>query len=192
MTQYVRASYLVVLLIVAAYHVAADAQVKRWAVVGGSPCCGAPAHFPRYLDANEACKKELPLGPHPLPCWVNHTETMVAEIVPAHAGAAACVHLATCLCGDCLIGSPDNPDNTKWIGTGANAIADELPCPEGEVMHLGRCMAESAKGKGVCPDCDNVRGNPANVGSGNKYQGETIYRSATLELVLYYNSQVGG
>ena len=113
MTKIARAFYLAVLLLITAWHASTDAQVRRWAHVQGSPCCGAPAHFNRYLDANEACQKETPTGPPPA-CWVYHQGTIVAAGGPQPTGGvAACAFLATCVCGNCLIGTPDNPSNTK-------------------------------------------------------------------------------
>ena len=57
---------------------------------------------------------------------------------------------------------------------------------------LGLCYTNTPKGKGS-PSPTVCRGNPCNVGSGNKFQTEPVYANApaTLRFALVYNSQPG-
>ena len=194
MIRIARVIYLAVLLAIGVlgWQTSADAQqTRRWGVVTGDPQGTIPPETFKYPDAVEACKQENPVPP-PSQCvvYTPGSVTVSGGNPNPPQNALLCVVQRTCLCGDCLILPPDNPSNTKFVGTGRSAVATTLPCPSG-TDYLGRCDPDPAKAKGVCTDCDLAKANPANIGSGNKYQGEVIYRSATLELVLYYNSQVG-
>ena len=183
-----RLSVLLLLLILAA---PANAQVRLYGVFNGDPCCGVPPDILKYLDADEACRSERAAGASST-CRTVHQGTVSAWGGPHPATSVSCRVLTTCNCGDCLIGQPGDPANTKWENLYGNAVWGSPACPSGTTRYLGQCVADPAKDKGPCKDCDLARANPVNVGSGNKYQGEAIYRSATLELVLFYNSQTGG
>src|SRR5437667_360354 len=159
---------------------------KVWEAHTGDPCCGLPDSFYKYLDANEACRKEVPL-PAPSACLINQHD-MRNSAGPQTLGA--CVFNQTCICDFCS--GPGSDDGVSFGGkfTGFKTQA----CPDGTTEHLGLCVQDSPKGKGPCVDCENLaRANPVNIGSGNKYQSETVYRAASgqLELVLFYNSQAG-
>ena len=159
---------------------------KVWEAHTGDPCCGLPDSFYKYLDANEACRKEVPL-PAPSACLINQHD-MRNSAGPQTLGA--CVFNQTCICDFCS--GPGSDDGVTFGGkfTGFKTQA----CPDGTTEHLGLCVQDSPKGKGPCVDCENLaRANPVNIGSGNKYQSETVYRAASgqLELVLFYNSQAG-
>jgi YD repeat-containing protein len=159
-----------------------------WEVHVGDPCCGVPDEEYKYLDANEACQKGVPLPPDNS-CNIN-ARNMRNNNGPQMIGA--CVHDSTCVCGACQVGP--EPGNTVLNGTGRFTGAKVQNCPAGTTEHLGLCYTDTPKGKGPCNDCENLaKGNPANIASGNKYQSETIYRapSGQLDLVLFYNSQAG-
>jgi YD repeat-containing protein len=163
-----------------------------WEAHWGDPCCGLPDSSYKYLDANEACIGEIVVPPD-TQCVVTDPGTLRNNAGPQTNGA--CVFDQSCLCGDCIIGSPGDPRNfhqTSYAGkvTGHKTQA----CTAGTTEHLGLCFQDTPKGKGPCPDCENLaKANPVNIGSGNKYQSETVYRAASgqLELILFYNSQAG-
>ena len=164
----------------------AASATKVWEAHTGDPCCGLPDSFYKYLDANEACRQEVPL-PAPSACLINQHD-MRNSAGPQTPGA--CVFNQTCICDFCS--GPGSEDGVTFGGkfTGFKTQA----CPDGTTEHLGLCVQDSPKGKGPCVDCENLaRANPVNIGSGNKYQSETVYRAASgqLELVLFYNSQAG-
>ena len=84
MTNTARAIYLAVLLPVAAlaWQASAEAQqTRRWGVVTGDPCCGVPPSILKYLDADEACKQEVPL-PQSSQCSFYHPGSMISSLGP--------------------------------------------------------------------------------------------------------------
>jgi YD repeat-containing protein len=186
MSTCLRLSVVLLLFILAA---PAEAQQIRWGAVFGDPCCGLPPEILKYLDPHEACVQENPITQSNA-CVFNHPGSVIAV---GGGGARRCMVLITCLCGDCLSGPPGSPSSTGYLWTGKTAYGQAVTCPSGTVDYLGRCDADPAKDIGPCPDCndDRPQANPANIGSGNKYQSEVIYRARDLELVLTYNSQVG-
>ncbi|HET7362276.1 MAG TPA: DUF6531 domain-containing protein, partial [Burkholderiales bacterium] len=159
-----------------------------WEAHTGDPCCGLPDSFYKYLDANEACRGEVVQSPD------NACTTTFWDTLRNDAGAqtnGACVVDTQCKCGDCLIGTPDDPRNYhSGVFAGKFSGHKLQTCPPGTTEYLGLCFLDPPKGKGPCPECV---GNPINIGSGNKWESESIYRSASgqLELILFYNSQAG-
>jgi YD repeat-containing protein len=160
-----------------------------WEAHSGDPCCGIPLENYKYLDANEACRVEAANGFNETACYRN-PRNLRNSAGPQAQGE--CDIDVDCVCAFCQT-TPTLPEQqTLWAGKVTSKRVQT--CPNGTTPYLGRCDQDTAKGKGPCPDCENLaRANPLNIGSGNKYQSETVYRAASgqLELGLFYNSQAG-
>lgn len=160
------------------------AAVDLWAVHIGHPQTPLPAEEYKFLDANEACQS-LPYPP-PRACDINFRNMRSFGGPQAQDG---CVYDHDCVCTSiCLPELNPRISSTGWFTSRRPQV-----CPAGTTPYLGRCDVDTAKSKGPCLDCDLVRGNPANIASGNKFQAEPVYRagSGPLALELFYNSQPG-
>src|SRR3989454_356538 len=159
-----------------------------WAGATGDPCCGLPPEFWKYLDANEVCEKEFPLPP----AFACNANPRNLRNYGGPQVQSICAYDTTCTCNTCALATDPNPTLTYYYG---HTLKKTQSCSaETPWEHLGLCYTDTPKGKGPCVDCENLaRANPVNIGSGNKYQSETVYRAASgqLELVLFYNSQAG-
>ncbi|TMI03576.1 MAG: hypothetical protein E6H39_00250, partial [Betaproteobacteria bacterium] len=178
---------IVVLLALLASAAALAADV--WEAHTGDPCCGLPDAFYKYPDANEACRKEAVLGPD-TQCVVTFRDTLRNDAGPQTRGA--CVVDNVCLCGDCIIGSPGDPRNFH-SGVFAGKFTGKRPQSCGGLREfLSLCYVDTPKAKGI-PDAGLCKANPCNVATGNKFQAEPIYRTATgsLQLQISYNNQPG-
>jgi len=168
---------------------ATGTATTMYAALSGDPCCGIPQQFLNYLDANEACVQEVQLGPSGA-CTTIFYDTLRSVLGSQPTGPSACVYDWQCHCGDCLIGTPEDPRNLH-IATfaGKTAYPATKDC-SGLLLYLGVCGNLTSKGKGS-KGC--TVGNPCNFATGSKFQRETVYRAASggLELVLTYNSKVG-
>jgi hypothetical protein len=144
------------------------------------------------MDADSACKLEAP-APASDQCriTVSPTRSQLGPNPPS--GHSTCVYETQCVnfCQTCWVGPPEAPQpvNEAYAGKVAHRGPPPPPCEEGSRDFL-TCTLAKAKTKGPCEFC---KANPVNPGSGNKYQTETVYRSAQggLGLDLWYNSQAG-
>jgi hypothetical protein len=171
----------------------AQAQTKIWAAITGDFPNGIPDQYYKYGDANEACVSEATIPPS-TNCEFNQPGSLRSVLGAQPSQPSACEYRWNCLCGACLIATPEDPRNHNKIGqTARMAHAKPLTCPTGTSEYAVGCYVDSPKGKGPCSDCETQKGNPANLASGNKYQREVVYRAGSggLELVLFYNSQIG-
>ena len=151
--------------------------IDLWEAHTGNPPSIPPEEY-RHLDANQACVSEGSLS-QPYGCYVNPRNLRAEFYGNPSASAAECVHDMTCLCPNECGGN----GNTVIFYAGATSKKPAPLCPDGTMAFLGRCDADTPKGKGPCPDCGLQQGNPANIASGNKYQREPIYREmAELEI----------
>jgi YD repeat-containing protein len=173
------------LVLVAVLAPSSAPATDLWEAHSGDPCCGIPAENYKYLDANEACQKEVPL-PAPFACNANPRNMRNFGGPQVTDG---CVFDTTCTCNTCQVGPI--PGNTLIQPTRVFTSRRVQACPPGTTPYLERCDPDTPKSKGPCLDCQLAKGNPANIASGNKYESEAIYRSGALELVLFYNSQAG-
>jgi YD repeat-containing protein len=174
------------ILLAAATLPAPARATDLWAAWSGDPCCGIPAEKYKYLDANEACQKEFTLPP-PTACDAN-PRNLRNDGGPQTPGG--CLYETTCTCPS-ICGYANDPNPTLEQPTRMSTGKAPAPCTPD---YLGSCDTDTAKGKGCTGvACQTTLGNPFNAVSGNKFQQETIYRSASgeLKLVLSYNSQVG-
>jgi YD repeat-containing protein len=163
-----------------------------WEAHTGDPCCGLPDSLYKYLDADTACRGEV--QPHPsLACTITFWDTLRNSAGPQTPGY--CAVDWQCLCGDCIIGTPEDPRNFHSAGFAGKFTGRKLRTCSGATPNefLGQCFEDTPKSKGPCKDCDLAKANPVNIGSGNKFQSETVYRDGQgqLQLVLFYNSQAG-
>src|SRR5436190_10873414 len=132
----------------------AASATKVWEAHTGDPCCGLPDSFYKYLDANEACRKEVVLAPD-TQCVVTYRDTLRNDAGPQTNGA--CVVDNQCLCGDCIIGSPGDPRNFhSGVFAGKFTGHKTQVCPDGTIEQLGLCLVDTPKGKGPCVDCENL------------------------------------
>jgi len=168
---------------------AAEAQVKRYAIIGGDMPGGIPDSAYKYLDANSGCQMEMQVPPDTA-CENNHPDTLRSFLGPHPTQPSTCVYNWDCTCGTCQIGEPSDPRNFNKISVSqTNAYGQAMTCPDKD---FASCTPEKAKGKGPCPG-DVCEANPVNMASGNKFQSERVYGSGAdgLDLVLWYNSQRG-
>jgi len=156
-----------------------------WAAALGSPFGDLPDDQYKFLDANEACQKGTP-QPTPTSCNID-PRNMRNDAGPQTPGR--CAYESTCVCFVCQVGP--TPGNTVTSGSGYSTLKKIQSCPAGTTEYLGFCYLDTPKGKGRCLDCELAKANPVNVGSGNKYQSEALYRAGALEMALFYNSQSG-
>jgi YD repeat-containing protein len=169
------------LVLLAAPFYAAKAT-DEWAVTTGHPMgVPIPDEAFKYLDANGACRAEVPLPPSQ-PCGFTNPTNMRNDNGPQVQGI--CAFNATNECGTPYV---DTYGTQKYTWK-----RPKPPCAAG-TLHLGECLPDVPKLK--CErktDPDLVFGNPCHIGSGNKHQVERIYAAAAggLELVLTYNSQL--
>lgn len=171
----------------------AVAQVKKYAIVTGDPCCGIEDKFFKYMDANSGCVAEVQVPPSTA-CVINKASTLRSFLGPHPAQPSTCVYDWDCLCGDCLIGEPSDPRNFNKISVSQTNAHGKImdPCAGGTVRDFIACTFHKAKGKGT-NSCPAGKGNPCDIFNGNKFQIESVYRSGsgTLDLALWYNSKAG-
>jgi YD repeat-containing protein len=157
--------------------------VDVWAVTNGVPV--DPQQIPddqfKYLDANTGCLAEFPLPP-PEPCWFTNPTNLRNDGGPQV--QSTCVFEATNVCGT---------PYASTYGTQKYTWKRSRTCSAGTTLHLGECKVDTPKIRcDARRDPDLVKGNPCNIGSGNKSQGERLYGAAGgLEVSLTYNSQLG-
>ena len=164
-----------------------------WEAHTGDPCCGLPESFYKYPDADAACLGEVQPTPS-VACTVTFWDTLRNSAGPQTPGY--CAVDWQCLCGDCIIGTPEDPRNFHSAGWAGAKLTGRKPrtCSGATPNEfLAQCFEDTPNGKGPCRDCDLTQANPVNIGSGNKFQSETVYRDrhGQLQLVLFYNSQAG-
>ena len=159
--------------------------VNLWDFHTADPCCGIPDENYKYLDPNEACVAGVVL-PAPFACNANPRNVRAETYGNPNPTAAECLWDTTCTCESCgIAGTFPNGGNTMtYYGGSSGKKPTPQVCPNGTTAFLGLCAVNTPKGKGPCPDCDAQQGNPVNVGSGNKYQREEIYRAASGGLAL--------
>src|SRR5437879_2879505 len=150
-----------------------------WAGATGDPCCGLPPEFWKYLDANEVCDKEFPLPP----AFACNANPRNLRNYGGPQVQSICAYDTTCTCNTCATASDPNPTLTYYYG---HTLKKTQSCSaETPWEYLGLCHTDTPKGKGPCVDCENLaKANPVNIGSGNKYQSETVYRAASGQLEL--------
>src|SRR5882762_9501201 len=119
--------------------------VDLWDAHSGDPCCGIPPENFKYLDANEACQKEVPL-PAPYACNANprNMRNFGGPQVPD-----GCVYDTTCTCPNCGT-LPDYPNGGNTLINPTRVFTSKMvqSCPSGTTAYLGRCDVDIAKGKG--------------------------------------------
>lgn len=171
----------------------AEAQLpssaRRYAIVQGDPCCGIAEERYKYANADEGCAAEF--VPPPDPCHVQHLPAR-SLLGPHPTQPSACYFLFDCVCEICRIGSPGDPRNFGRISpSNTQAHPQTFSCTGGLFRDFTDCTFTKQKGKG---NSCNLLSNPCDIGNGNKFQTETVYRSSTrsgLDLVLSYNSKQG-
>ena len=168
--------------------------VDRWAAYHGDFCCGIPEPLLKYMDADSACKIEAPAPPSDQ-CRATRSPTRSQLGAQPPSGHSTCVYDTQCInnCGLCWVGPPDAPQPVNEAYAGKVAHRGPPPtCSGGTVLDFLKCTSAKAKTKGPAA-CGIGKGNPCNLGSGNKFQKETVYPDGQsgLGLALWYNSQAG-
>jgi YD repeat-containing protein len=187
----------IVLLLQAASAVAQlPSSARRYAIIQGDPCCGIDEKHYKYSNADEGCAAEF--VPPPDPCHVQHLPSR-SMLGPHPTQISACFYTFDCVCEVCRVGSPGDPRNFNIISpSNTQAHPQTFTCTGGLFRDTIECTFAKQKGKGNSCRISNPRSlvlsNPCDIGNGNKFQTETIYRSGTtsgLDLALSYNSKHG-
>ena len=173
--------------------VAAPAQaVDRWAAYHGDFSGAIPESLLKYMDADSACKIEAP-APASTQCRLTLSPTRSQLGAQPPSGHSTCVYDTQCInfCQQCWVGPPEAPQPVNEAYAGKVAHRGPPPtCSGGTFLDFLKCTFSKLKGNGeaACPV-----GNPCNLGSGNKYQAETVLPASAggLGLTLWYNSQAG-
>jgi YD repeat-containing protein len=158
--------------------------VDLWAVTIGVPGNGQTIsdELFKYLDADAACQAEFQLPP-PEPCGFTDPRNLRNAEGPQV--QSTCTFDATNVCG--------TPYTTGYMTQRYTWKRTTTSCPAGTTLHLGECKVDTPKLRcDTRREPDLVKGNPCNIGSGNKSQSERVYGAGGgLEVVLTYNSQLG-
>jgi|SRR5882724_2549762 len=196
---------LVVLALACAMSLASSPTLADggWLAGPGDQTTQAEDHY-KFLDANTACQQTVPLPGQfdfPFPYCRTDIRNMRNNNGSQHVGV--CVYDWTCNCTDaqgaCGAGA-GSFGKTFFDGTGYGTAVLLLSEQCSGTFFLGKCYPDTSpppKANGEpCPDCPRpclTCGNPVNIGSGNKFQQEPIYRTATgsLQLKLSFNNQPG-